>query len=80
MNDATNTALEAERTVWAEGPGLAAEQVEALTLIAEESHRRAGDARPELDPHDVWSAWPVALDAAGQGDLADRVRALESAS
>jgi len=57
--------------------GLTEEQVEALTLVSEESAARAGDSRPELPLTDVWGAWPVALEIAGQHDLADRVRALE---
>lgn len=68
--------MRSERTAWAEGMEFSDEMVDALTAIAEESHRRAGDDRPELPPGDVWSEWPAQLDAAGQGDLADRVRLL----
>lgn len=64
--------MEHERTAWAEGLGLAEETVEALTLISEESARRAGEQRPELDPRDLYS-WSSALADAGQRDLAERV-------
>lgn len=68
--------IRSERTAWAEGMGLGDALVDALTLIAEESARRLGDARPELPPGDVRSEWPQRLEAAGQQDLADHVRAL----
>lgn len=65
--------MASERMAWAEGMGLSVDEIEALTQIAEESHRRAGDERPTLAPGDV-DSWPAALEEAGQHDLATRVR------
>jgi hypothetical protein len=74
--------MDSARTAWAEGTGLDAETIEALTVIAEEAFRRAqmDETRAELPllpPGDVWNAWAPELDAFGYDDLADRVRALD---
>lgn len=75
--------MDSARTAWAEGTGLDAETIEALTLISEEAARRAVDEgipeSPMLPPGDVWNAWAPELDSFGYEDLADRVRALEVA-
>jgi len=70
-------AMASERTVWAEGMQLSDELIESLTSIAEESERRFGEFRPELDPRDIFGSWPVALDVAGAHDLAQLVRSLD---
>lgn len=53
-----------ERTCWAEGLGLDESAIGALTLIAEEATDRSRRSL-FLDPRDVWSAWPPALEEAG---------------
>lgn len=65
------------KTCWAEGLVLPIEQVEALTLVSEESARRGGERRSELDPHDV-DSWPAVLEESSQLDLAERVRQIRS--
>lgn len=42
--------MDSARTAWAEGTGLDAETIEALTLISEEAFRRAKGAR-RMRPH-----------------------------
>lgn len=68
--------MDSARTCWANGTELSNESVEALTLVSEEAQRRG--LVVDLDPRDVWQAWPVALAAVGANDLADQVRAIET--
>jgi len=73
-------ALASERTCWAEGLGLTEEQIEALTLIGEEAAARNTSRYLDLNPRDVWGAWPPALREAGLADLAERVERLGAES
>ena len=65
--------MDSARTCWAEGKGLSEEQVEDLTLVAEESDRRLGEDRRDSLPRDPCD-WAGTLESLGQEDLAERVR------
>ena len=68
--------MDCARTVWAEGYGFSDSTIEEITLIAEESDRRASNgARPNLATGDL-SQWAAELDAFDMQDLAEQVRAL----
>lgn len=68
--------MDCARTVWADGYGFSDATIEALTLIAEESDRRASNgARPNLSTSDL-SQWAAELDAFDMQDLAEQVRDL----
>jgi hypothetical protein len=68
--------MKSEHTAWAEGYGFSDSTIKELTLIAEESDRRAANgARPSLVTGDL-AQWAAELDVFDMQDLAEQVRAL----
>ena len=75
--------MDSARTVWAEGYGFSAEQVDTLTVIAEEATRRCrasdehGGVQPDLMTSDL-SQWAAELERFDFEDLTAQVRELDS--
>ena len=74
--------MDSARTVWAEGYGFSVEQVEALTVIAEDATRRCRTSdvhcgtQPDLMTSDL-SQWAAELERFGFEDLASQVQNID---